>query len=357
MLKLSVLFFAVLSSCSSAKKTVTPATGGMAQIKVVTPTAAPIEIAKAAGSTTAWVARPITQIGDNRSPRFSPDGSHLLFLSSARPSHKQAQVYILDLLRMTERRVTFHDGDDEGASWDGQTKIVYSSTTDEIKENVSLDRIKADYEASKAASAPNGVRPLPRVVNGGDIYLQRLDGREIERITDVTGPDTSPTASGDRIVFVSSRAGDPQLFLYNGSATRSVSHGPDAAPAFSYDGHSLAFERSLVKDQSQIFVTDDLREAQPLTAPGFRDRDPAWSGKGDSVVFASNRGGHVFDLYLIDRKASCLKRLTQVQADAVQPAMSPDGSKIAFVTKTGPQNQIYLMDDRSASLPCLPSKP
>jgi Tol biopolymer transport system component len=352
----------VIASCTSAKKTaVTP--GAPGQSKSVVPTAAPIEIVKASKDQPALLARAVTSLGDNRAPRFSPDGAKLLFLSSARPSHRHTQVYELDLLRATERRVTFHDGDDEGANWDTTARIVYSSVTDEIKEDVSLERIKSVYESSRSTAAnPNGMRAPPKIVNGGEIYLQRLDGRMIERLTEQSGPDVSPTADsskkGSRIVFVSSRSGDPRLYLYNGSSTRPVSHGPDAAPTFSFDGKALAWERSLPQAdakapaQSQIFMSETFRDANPLTSPGFRDQQPAWSAKGDMVIFSSNRGGKTFDLYLIDRKASCLKRLTALQVDLFSPTMSPDGSKIAFSTRVAGQNQIYMMDDRSSSLPC-----
>lgn len=352
---LSFLCFTLaLVSCSSAKKSQTPL-GTPGQPKIVVPTAPPLEIRAATKDTPALLAQAITVLGDNRAPRFSPDGSKILFLSGGRPSHRQAQVYELELLRMTERRVTFHDGDDEGASWAGASKIVYSSVTDEIKETVSLDRLKAVYEAAKSSGdAPNGLRPAPKIANGGDIYLQRLDGRQIDRITEVAGPDISPTSDGRRIVFVSAREGDPRLYLWNGKSTRAVSHGPDFAPAFSPDGRSLVWQRSLSNDgKTQLFMSENFHEAIPLTSPGFTDQQPQWNAKGDAVVFSSNRGGKTFDLYLVDRKASCLKRLTEVQVDLTWPTLSPDGSKIAFVAKNGGQNQIYMMDDRSAALPCV----
>lgn len=365
----SALCFGVLVSCASAKKaSVSLPAGAPGQPKAVVPTAPPLEIRKGT------MAHAVTSVGSNFSPRFSPDGGKLLFLSASRPSHKQAQIYELDLLRQTERRVTFHDGDDEGASWMGQTKIVYSSVTDEMKEDVSLDRLKSVYENAKTAAQPNGMRPPPRVLNGGEIYEQRLDGREIERMTQQTGPDVSPTASGSRVVFVSSRSGDSKLYLLTEKSTRAITTGLDSAPAFSFDGKSLAWERRLpattaasasttsgapspaasptASINAQIFMSDDLKSAVPLTAPGFIDRQPAWNGKGDAVVFSSNRAGKTFDLYSIDRKGSCLKRLTEVQVDLSQPTASPDGSKIAFVAKVNGVNQIFIMDDLSARLPC-----
>jgi Tol biopolymer transport system component len=358
-LRLIFIFAATSFVIACASKKVAPVTGSLGQPKVVVPTASPIEVSKG------LVARAITSLGDNRAPRFSSDGNKLLFVSSARPSHRQAQVYELDLLRATERRVTFHDGDDEGASWVGLTKIAYSSVTDEMKENISLDRLKQVYESSKSANDnPNGIRPAPKVINGGEIYMQRLDGRDIVRITDSAGPDRSPTSDGKRIVFVSSRAGDPKLYLWSGGSVRAVSHGPDFTPAFSPDGRTLVWQRLVPQadpkapQQFQLMMSENLREAVPLTSPGFVDQQPQWTAKGDGVVFSSNRGnGKSFDLYMIDRKASCLKRLTEVQDDLTWPATSPDGSKIAFVSKANGQNEIYTMEDRSVALPCVTAPP
>ncbi len=360
MRKLSpVLLLCFLTACASpaAKKTAS-STGAPGQPKIVVPTAEPISITKD------LTARAVTSLGDNRAARFSADGSHLLFLSSARPSHRQAQVYDLELLRMTERRVTFHDGDDEGVSWAGASKIVYSSVTDEIKETVSLDRIKQVYEDSKSFDNPNGIRPPPKIVNGGEIYMQRLDGRDIDRLTDSAGPDTSPTSDGRRVVFVSSRSGDSKLYLWTGNASvRAISHGPDFAPALSPDGRSLVWQRLVPQtdpkapQQFQLMISENMRDAVPLTGPGFIDQQPQWAAKGDAVIFSSNRGnGKSFDLFTIDRKGSCLKRLTEVQADLTWPTASPDGSKIAFTARSSGLSQIYLMDDRSNSLSCL-SKP
>ena len=349
----------ILSSCSSVPKPAVGSSGAHGQPKAVVPTAPPLEIAPTPKGTAAFLARVVTSVGDNRAPRFSPDGAKLLFLSSSRPSHKHAQVYELELSRMTEHRVTFHDGDDEGAGWAaGGQKIVYSSMTDEMKEDVSLARIKSVYEASKETTAPNGIRPIV-TMSGGDVYLQRLDGRDIERLTSTSAADTSPTADvsskSARIVYASNRTGDKRLYLFDGKSTRVISQGPDSNPSFSSDGKALVWERLLSADKTastQLMMTENLKTAVPLTSPGFTDRQPSWNAKNDAVVFSSNRGGKNFDLYMIDRKASCLKRLTHVRVDLAWPSISSDGSKIAFSARVNGQNQIYTMEERSASLPC-----
>jgi Tol biopolymer transport system component len=351
----SLIAFTV-SGCSSSQKVAVPpglnvGSSSPGEPKVVTPTLPPLTISEASKTSPALLARPVTSAGDNRDPKFSPDGSKLLFLSSARSSHRHSQVYELDLLRSTERRVTFHDGDDDGLSWSNNSWFAYSSTTDEIKEgNHTLERLK-NIATSKAP--PND----PKV--GGELYLQRLDGREINRLTQSPGaditPDVDPTSGGTRIVFVSAREGGSKLFVFDKRGVRKISDGEDAHPNFRTDGKALVWERvESGGKKSRLFISEDLKSATALTSAGFRDQQASWHPKNDSVIFSSNRGGSTFDLFVYDRKAQCVKRLTSGENDALYPTFSPDGSKIAFVVaNTSGQSQIYLMEDRSASTPCL----
>lgn len=345
-----------ISACSSQPKIAVPpglnvGSSSPGEAKVVTPTLPPITITEATKTTPALIARPVTSSGDNREPKFSPDGGKLLYLSSQRSSHRQTQVYELDLLRSTERRVTFHDGDDEGVSWANASWFTYSSSTDEVKEGVqTLERLKSIANSKMTATAGGSA--------GTEVYLQRLDGREIFRLTDSPGrdstPDADPTSNGSRIVFVSARENGAKLFLLDKKGARKISDGIDDSPAFRSDGKALAWER-LDSDgkKSRIYVSENLKTAMAITSENFRDRQPAWHPKADAVIFSSNRNGSHFDLYLFDRKAQCLKRLTSGEFNAFYPTYSPDGSKIAFVVP-GPNglNQIYVMEDRSASISC-----
>lgn len=352
-----VLIITTVGACSSKPKVAVPpglnaGSSSPGEPKVVTPTLPPLTITEATKSTPALIARPVTSLGDNREPKFSPDGGKLLYLSSDRSSHRQTQVYELDLLRSTERRVTFHDGDDEGVSWANATWFTYSSNTDESKEGAqALERLK-NLASSKVTASSSSLA-------GTEIYLQRLDGREIHRMTDSPGqdstPDADPTSNGSRIVFVSTRENGPKLFLLDRKGARKISDGADDHPAFRQDGKALAWERTEADGmKSRIYVSENLKTAMAVTSENFRDRHPAWHPKMDAIVFSSNRGGSHFDLFLFDRKAQCLKRMTQGDFDAFYPSFSPDGSKLAFVVP-GPNglNQIYVMEDRSAALPCM----
>jgi TolB protein len=60
---------------------------------------------------------------------------------------------------------------------------------------------------------------------------------------------------------------------------------------------------------------------------------PVYSPMGNSVVYASNQNGGVFDLFLFDFDGSELTRLTENIGNVISPTFSPDGSRILFANR------------------------
>lgn len=88
-----------------------------------------------------------------------------------------------------------------------------------------------------------------------------------------------------------------------------------------------------------------------LTNNPAEDREPSWAS-GGRLVFSSNRnadGG--YDIYLLTLNPWGIRRLTTNPADDVSPALSPDGSKVAYVSYRdgGADPEIYVLtvSDRS----------
>jgi TolB protein len=71
------------------------------------------------------------------------------------------------------------------------------------------------------------------------------------------------------------------------------------------------------------------------------DTDPAWSPDGARIAFISSRTGGG-DLYLINADGSGRRRLTYTAArEFTRPAWSPDGRGIAFVRTEGNTDSLY----------------
>lgn len=75
-----------------------------------------------------------------------------------------------------------------------------------------------------------------------------------------------------------------------------------------------------------------------------------WGGGTEMLAFASNRSGN-FDLYLLDVKATRreeaetgLVRLTSHASNETEPAWSPDGLRLAFVSDRAGSKDIYVMN-------------
>jgi Tol biopolymer transport system component len=91
---------------------------------------------------------------------------------------------------------------------------------------------------------------------------------------------------------------------------------------------------------------------QPAAAPGSRaDASPSGvlpamslgPAPGEAIVFASDVEGN-FELYLLAADSTEPRRLTRTSRHERSPAISPDGTTIAYVVGTEPQRDIWLMD-------------
>jgi TolB protein len=88
------------------------------------------------------------------------------------------------------------------------------------------------------------------------------------------------------------------------------------------------------------------------------DVNPAWSPDGTRIAFVSTRDGG-FDIYVLGVECASLPegcdsnaiQLTDHPALDGKPAWSPDGTRIAFESDRNGNRDIYLMDAECASLP------
>ncbi|MGH2978907.1 MAG: hypothetical protein ACRDLQ_04635 [Solirubrobacterales bacterium] len=123
----------------------------------------------------------------------------------------------------------------------------------------------------------------------------------------------------------------------------------DFDPSWSADGRKIAFVRADSSGEgSGIFIHVMNADGSGITKvpnTGFNAGDPAWSPDGERIVFSNvpgpqcgytgdecraNQGG--YDIYTIRPDGSGLTRLTTAARNDIDPAWSPDGSQIAFVS-------------------------
>jgi TolB protein len=153
--------------------------------------------------------------------------------------------------------------------------------------------------------------------------LRRLT---VGRFSDNLSPTFSP--DGQRIAFVSTRPGLPQVYVMAADGTDQQLFAPfdygvtgsSNAPEWSPDGQSVAFHRD-VAGTLQVFVLDvRTRTVRQLTSVG-RNEDPTWAPDSRHLAFVSDRSGYR-QLWIIDLDTGRIRPLLQ-QSGARLPAWSP----------------------------------
>jgi hypothetical protein len=195
-------------------------------------------------------------------------------------------------------------------------------------------------QALSVAMPPSIV--FDRVANGNrDIWRVALDGGELTQITTDAADDLDPTVAAGRLVFVSFRADrNAELFsmpLGGGAATRiTASPTNESAPALSADGSRLAYALD-VAGVTKLFraAGDGSGRAQALASSTEAvESSPSWAPADGSLVFMSTVNGTA-DLFELPLAGTATLLAGGTSAD-VEPAVSGDGRFVAFAsTRSG----------------------
>jgi len=104
-------------------------------------------------------------------------------------------------------------------------------------------------------------------------------------------------------------------------------------------------ENRLGPTQATLYIANaDGTGEHALSQPGSFDYDPAWSPKGDWIVFTSERTGPA-ELFRVHPNGSGLDQLTDEPAYNDQAAFSSDGKRVVFVsTRAGGHANLWIVD-------------
>ncbi len=141
--------------------------------------------------------------------------------------------------------------------------------------------------------------------------VQRLTvGRYADNLSPTFAPD------GRRLAFVSTRAGQPQIYVMAADGTDQElfaafdfgATGSSNAPEWSPDGASLAFHREVNRTPQVVILDVASRKVRQLTSAG-RNEDPTWAPDGRHLAFVSDRSGRR-QLWVIDIVTGRIRQLT-----------------------------------------------
>jgi len=226
-------------------------------------------------------------------PRFSPKSQEIIYLSFA---GKKPRVFLRDLQTGREESLGSFDGMSFAPRFtpDGHSIIM------------------------SIALGDSGVTNL---------YTMSLGSRQLHRLTNSDGIDTSPSYSPDskRIVFNSDRGGAQQIYTMNadGSNIERISFGDGryGTPAWSPRGDLIAFTK-IAGGQFYIGVMRPDGSGERALTSSYSEEGPTWSPNGRVIMFSrQDRNGRT-RLYSVDVTGYNLREVP-TPIDASDPAWSP----------------------------------
>jgi len=233
----------------------------------------------------------LTQNEPIMSPAWSPDGSHLAYVSF---ETGHATVYVQSLY--TNQRV-----------------------------------ILANFRGSNSAPAwsPDGKQLAVVLTRDGSsqIYLVRPDGSGLRRITFSGAIDTEPNFSpdGQYLLFTSDRGGSAQIYrmpVEGGPAQRmTFDEGTNFSPRHSLDGKSFVFSH-LVKGRFYIAVQDFQTGQMSLLTEGGWEKRPSFAPNGKLILFASEARGRGI-LATVSSDGRVKQHMFTQNGDAREPMWGP----------------------------------
>jgi len=298
--------------------------------------------------------RMLTESGENAEAYLSFDEQKLIFQATV-DELRCDQIFTMNIDGTNKQLVSTGMGRTTCAYYlPGDEKIIYASTH------------LADDDCPPPPDRSKGY--VWKLYESFDIFSANADGTEVTQLTFADGYDAEATVSprGDKVVFTSTRDGDPELYLMNtdgSDQTRlTFEKGYDGGAFFSQDGSKIVFRASRPKTEEEladyeylaqngmfrpsileIYVMDsDGSNIRQVTNFGKASFAPFFHPDGRRIIFSSNvnsDNGRNFDLYLINSDGTGVEQITLNETFDGFPMFTKDGKQLVFCSNRFNKNE------------------
>ena len=244
----------------------------------------------------------ITLGGDKLFPKWSDDGSQLLFQSN---QNGNWDIYLYDLEKDSLRQLTIDLANEQHPVWvPGKQQIVFDSDRGGVNYLYQMDLVSGKIDflfqreiVCREASFP----PTKRLVyfSGFDRHSEEWAIYSYDFVSDNLNDLTN--LKGDCIL-----------------------------PSISPDGKQVLLQRKSQSYPYNRLVLLNWYGNQEGEIDSIPARDPGWGPGGLKIYFISGQDDLRGEVYSIWKNGTHLERLTEDGLSVRTPAVSPDGTKIAL---------------------------
>lgn len=280
-------------------------------------------------------------------PRWSPDGTRLLFVRSL--GEGLADLFVLDIESGRTTRVTDARGGIVGQDWIDDGEVLYS-VLHAGHASFWRTHVSPDGPVATPEWVPISDEGYRLTTAGPHAVFERWDieaalsrlaldrPAELRPFASSTAYDHVPQWSpdGKRIAFLSDRSGALQVWTSDADGTHAAQQTDldgvlCSPPRWSPDGRRLAFA-ARVGGKAEVFVLDYIG-AQPrvLAVPASNEVHPSWAPDGQWLFVSSDRSGRS-EIWSVPVSGGEAVRVTHEGGVLAQP--SPDGQWL-YVLRPG----------------------
>ncbi len=202
--------------------------------------------------------------------------------------------------------------------------------------------------------------------NTGEIITRLAEGNRSPNFEElnILTPGLSWSPDGSKIAIAALSHGFDIIYVFDVEEedyiTLPIKMDGVQSVSWSWDGNLLAFIGQNSKQTDIYTYNFDTKEIKNLTDDIFTEKDPNWSHDGKIIYFSSDRNSyknigdvpsgfkiykHDFsqmEIYALDVETKKNQRITDLpQSNESSPIVSPDGSKILFISDVNGINNIY----------------
>ena len=196
----------------------------------------------------------------------------------------------------------------------------------------------------------------------GDLYAMPITGGQARRLTEGMGHDMQPRFSpqGDRIVFVSDRSGDDNVWILpaEGGEPTQLTKGIGSAfvsPEWMPDGRYVLVSRAAPRaglEKLWLYHTEGGTGLEMVGGPpALRMLGAAVDADGRYVWYAQRRGSWEYNavlpqyqLFVYDRESGTQTPMTSRYGSAFRPALSPDGTRLVYGSRHDADTGLRIRD-------------